>query len=136
MSYLLDTNICIHLFRGDFDLERKVNRVGIGACSVSEITIAELLYGVENSDPDRRSKNRQNVGLLTTAFAGRILLIGPGFSEYARQKAALKRMGRPVGEFDLLIGATAITHGLTLVTRNTKDFANLSGIQLENWIDQ
>jgi predicted nucleic acid-binding protein len=39
------------------------------------------------------------------------------------------------GEFDLLIGCTAIVHELTLVTRNTKDFVGLSAIRLENWID-
>ena len=73
--------------------------------------------------------------MLRSAFADRILLIGPGFDEYARQKAVLKQIGRPVGEFDLLIGATAIAHRLTLVTRNIRDFENLQGISLENWID-
>lgn len=136
MSYLLDTNICIYLFKGQFDLERKIGKVGISSCYLSEITIAELLFGVENSDPNRRTRNRGNLDWLRAAFAGRILLIGPGFHEYARQKASLKQAGRPVGEFDLLIGTTAIVHGLTLVTRNTKDFANFSGIQVENWIDE
>ncbi len=55
--------------------------------------------------------------------------------EYARQKAVSRRMGRPVGEFDLLIGSTAIVHDLTLATRNTRHFADMSGIRLENWID-
>lgn len=41
---------------------------------------------------------------------------------------------KPVGEFDLLIGSTAIVHNKMLVTRNTKDFENLESIQLENWI--
>lgn len=58
-----------------------------------------------------------------------------GFPIYAKEKARLKRNGRIVGEFDLLIGATALRYNLTLVTRNTKDFANPAGIQLENWID-
>jgi tRNA(fMet)-specific endonuclease VapC len=135
MSYLLDTNICIYLFQGQFDLERKISQVGISSCYLSEITIAELLYGIEKSDPARRNKNRENLDWLTTAFAGRMLLIGPSFHEYARQKTTLKRIGRPVGEFDLLIGTTAIVHGLTLVTRNVRDFENLDRIQLENWID-
>lgn len=135
MKYLLDTNICIHLFKGQDDLENKIEAVGIRFCYLSEITIAELLYGIENSVPTRRSQNQANLDWLQTAFAGRILRIGSSFSEYARQKANLKRIGRPVGEFDLLIGSTAIVNGLTLVTRNTKDFQNLERIQLENWID-
>jgi tRNA(fMet)-specific endonuclease VapC len=44
-------------------------------------------------------------------------------------------MGRPVDDFDLLIGATAIVHELTLVTRNTRHFADMNGIKLVNWID-
>ncbi|WP_394369099.1 PIN domain-containing protein [Hymenobacter telluris] len=54
---------------------------------------------------------------------------------YAQQKAHLKRIGRLQGEFDMLIGSTALAHGLTLVTRNTRHFAELTGIQLENWTD-
>jgi len=135
MSYLLDTNICIHLFKGHDKLEQKIAAVGISSCYLSEITIAELLYGVENSAPTRRVANRENLAWLRTAFTGRILLIGQSFQEYARQKTALKRIGRPVGEFDLLIGSTAITHSHILVTRNIRDFENLDSIQLENWID-
>jgi len=57
------------------------------------------------------------------------------FSLYAKEKARFRKSGRTVGDFDSLIGATALRYDLTLVTRNTKDFANLAGIQLENWID-
>ncbi|WP_262885363.1 PIN domain-containing protein [Larkinella terrae] len=109
--------------------------VGLVSCFLSEITIAELVYGVENSALDRRAKNRENLNWLRSAFSDRILLIGPSFDEYARQKSLLKRLGRPVAEFDLLIGSTAITHNHTLVTRNTRDFENLDRIQLENWIN-
>ncbi len=77
MSYLLDTNICIHLFRGQFDVEHKISQVGISACYLYEITFAELLYGVDNSAPNRRNKNRENLAWLATAFAGRLLPIEP-----------------------------------------------------------
>lgn len=93
------------------------------------------MYGVENSALNYRAANRKNLEWLRLAFANRILLIGESFDEYARQKAALKRLGRPVGEFDLLIGATAITHQHSLVTRNTRDFEHIAGINLQNWID-
>ena len=48
MKYLLDTNICIHLFRGKFNLLNKLNSIGINNCSISEITLAELVFGAEN----------------------------------------------------------------------------------------
>ena len=134
-QYLLDTNICIHFLKGQYDLAHKIKTVGLSSCYLSEITIAELLYGVENSAVSQRERNLENVNQLRMVFSGRTLVIGDCFFEYARQKATLKQMGRHVGEFDLLIGATALVNGLILVTRNTKDFENLSLIQLENWID-
>lgn len=114
---------------------QKIELVGLQQCYLSEITIAEWLFGVENSAPTRRTENRKNVDWLRSAFSDRTLLIGSSFDEYTRQKAVLKRIGRPVGEFDLLIGSTAIAHRLTLITRNTRYFENLQGISLENWID-
>jgi tRNA(fMet)-specific endonuclease VapC len=49
MIYLLDTNVCIHFFRGKFDLLDKLQQIGIRNCSISEITLAELAFGAENS---------------------------------------------------------------------------------------
>ena len=133
--YLLDTNICVHLIKGEFEIKEKIAKVGTKSCFLSEVTLAELLFGIENSAPDRRRLNQERFINFRALFVGRVLPISDFVYEYARQKAALKRKGRTVGEFDMLIGATAIVRGLTLVTRNTKDFINMSGIQLENWID-
>lgn len=134
-QYLLDTNICIHYLKGDFDLNSKVRQAGLDNCYISEITIAELLYGAENSSAARYHENLKRVRSFELAFSAQILPTVTGFSIYAKEKAKLKRSGLIVGEFDLLIGATALRYDLILVTRNTKDFANLAGIQLENWID-
>ena len=134
-QYLLDTNICIHYLKGQYELHQKITQVGFSACYLSEITIAELLFGVENSAEDKREKNRESVYNLRNAFSDHVLRINDAFDEYARQKAALKRSGRLIGEFDLLIGTTAIVHGLILITRNTRHFAHLEGIELQNWID-
>ena len=49
MKYLLDTNICIHFFRGKFNLIDKISRIGLEDCAISEITLAELVFGAENS---------------------------------------------------------------------------------------
>jgi tRNA(fMet)-specific endonuclease VapC len=93
------------------------------------------LFGVENSAPDRQQKNRENLAALQNLFQGRVLRIGEVLPGYARQKAALRRIGRTVDDFDLLIGSTAINRDLILVTRNTKHFADMIGLTLENWID-
>ena len=134
--YLLDTNICIHLMKGDFDLDNKVEQVGLRNCFISELTIAELLYGVANSAPDRQASNRQKLEQFLRLFPKtRRLVLSDVLETYAAQKAHLKRIGRLQGEFDMLIGSTAAAHGLTLVTRNTRHFADLTNLPLENWID-
>lgn len=135
--YLLDTNICIHILNGDFNLAAKLEQVGLLNCFISELTIAELLYGVAGSAPDRQARNRQNLEKFLRLFLrSHRLPISDVLEVYADQKAYLKRIGRLQGEFDLLIGCTALVHGLTLITRNTRHFANLQGIRLENWIDE
>ena len=64
-----------------------------------------------------------------------MLPIVPALEIFANQKAALRRSGRPIDDFDILIGSTAVAHGLTLVSRNTRHFADLANLPLENWID-
>lgn len=49
--YLLDTNICVHYLKGEFDIQTRVREAGLANCFLSEITIAELLFGVANSAP-------------------------------------------------------------------------------------
>lgn len=132
--YLLDTNICIHFIKGDFGLENKVWQVGLTNCFISELTIAELLYGIANSAPDRQASNRQNLDKFLRLFpAIRRLGLSNVLETYATQRAHLKSIGRLQGEFDMLIGSTAIAYSLTLVTRNTKHFASMPGIVLEDW---
>jgi len=49
------------------------------------------------------------------------------------EKARIIPLGTPVADFDLLIGAAAIAHGMTLVTNNTRHFQRLKGLSLEDW---
>ena len=55
MKYLLDTNICIHFFRNKFGLKEKFNETGIHNCAISEITLAELIFGAENSQNPKKN---------------------------------------------------------------------------------
>jgi tRNA(fMet)-specific endonuclease VapC len=52
---------------------------------------------------------------------------------YAKEKARLQKIGKPIDDFDLLIGVTSVTHKLTMVTNNTNHFERISGISLEDW---
>ncbi|MFC5284307.1 PIN domain-containing protein [Pedobacter alpinus] len=48
-KYLLDTNICAYFLNGKFNLGERIENIGIENCFISEITVAELKYGVEKS---------------------------------------------------------------------------------------
>lgn len=54
MNYLLDTNICIHFFRGRFGVTERFEDANPENCAISEITLAELVYGAENSNNPKR----------------------------------------------------------------------------------
>lgn len=128
-KYLLDTNICIYFLNGKFNLAQRLDEVGIVNCFISEITIAELKYGVAKST--QQEKNRIILDTFEKMF--KILPIFPALNIYATEKARLKTKGRILDDFDLLIGATAIFNNLILVTRNVSDFDRLSGIQIRDW---
>jgi tRNA(fMet)-specific endonuclease VapC len=128
-KYLLDTNICAYFLNGKYNLEEKINEVGFKNCLVSEITIAELKYGVEKST--YKERNREILESFQTKFG--IVPIFPSLEIYAKEKARLKTKGKILDDFDLLIGATAIFNNFTLVTKNVSDFDRLAEIIIEDW---
>lgn len=132
MKYLLDTNICIHFFRGKFNLLEKIESIGIENCAISEITLAELVYGAEFSDDP--AKNHQIIEEFTKQI--QILPIFQAIYVYGQEKARLRKQGTLISDFDLLIGSTAIEHNLTMVTENMKDFTRINNIRLENWVNR
>jgi tRNA(fMet)-specific endonuclease VapC len=128
-KYLLDTNICAYFFNGQFSLIEKIREIGFENCVVSEITIAELKYGIAKS-----TKKKKNQHVLDTFQAKiEVLPIFPALDIYATEKARLKTKGKMLDDFDLLIGSTAIFNNLTLVTKNISDFNRLDGIVIEDW---
>lgn len=133
--YLLDTNICVFYLKGEFGIRERIQSVGLTNCFLSEITIAELLFGVANSAPSWQTKQRLDVAALRKSFAEQVFSIGPALETFAEVKTHLRRLGRIVDSFDLLIGSTALAYDLTLVTRNTRHFADMPGIRLADWIE-
>jgi tRNA(fMet)-specific endonuclease VapC len=65
-----------------------------------------------------------------------ILPVSPIFDLYAEEKARLTLAGTPTGDFDLLIGCTAVSHKMVLVTENVDDFKNIRNVEIENWVDR
>lgn len=115
--------------KGKFDLESKFDKVIDGNCYISEITLAELKFGVEKSE--KPEKNRKALDNFLTGV--QILPIFHSLDLYAKEKARLQKAGTPVDDFDLLIGVTSVTHNLITVTNNTNHFKRITGIKLEDW---
>jgi tRNA(fMet)-specific endonuclease VapC len=53
---------------------------------------------------------------------------------YARARFELERVGRPIGERDLLIASIALARGLAVVTHNLSEFARVPGLKAEDWL--
>lgn len=128
-KYLLDTNICAYFFNGQFHLKEKIREIGFVNCVVSEITIAELKYGVAKST--KKDKNRQTLETFQSIIE--VLPIFPALDIYAAEKVRLKTKGKMLDDFGLLIGSTAIFNNLVLVTKNVSDFDRLDRIVIEDW---
>ena len=128
-KYLLDTNICIYFLKGQYDLDKKINDIGPENCYISEITLAELKFGVEKSA--QKEKNRLTLQKFERTFS--TLPIFNALDIYAHEKARLQSKGKSLDEFDLLIGATAIAGNLILVTRNISDFNRMKNLDIEDW---
>lgn len=129
-QYLLDTNVVIDLLRHkDSSVKEKIGDVGVGACAISEITLYELYCGAYlSSDPEK------NISDITKAISYlTILPLSSAYEEAARQRAALRRRGMPIEDFDLLIACTAICTGRVLVSGNTSHMERVEGLHLEFW---
>jgi len=115
--------------KGKFRLDEKFEAVSYDSLFISEITLAELKFGVAKS-----AAVEKNTLVLRDFLSGiQVLPIFDALDVYAKEKARLQKEGNPVDDFDLLIGATAISNELTLVTNNIKHFERLTNIRIENW---
>jgi tRNA(fMet)-specific endonuclease VapC len=130
MRYMLDTDICIYAIneRPAAVLQAFVKHQPLGL-GISSITAGELHFGVA------RSNSPRNADALRKFLAA--LEIAP-FDETAAElsgslRAWLAGQGTPIGPYDSLIAAHAHALGVTLVSNNTREFARVPGLKLENW---
>jgi tRNA(fMet)-specific endonuclease VapC len=131
----LATNVAIallndrpHRVRSHFDAARGAG-VPIG---LSSIVYHELMYGAAASV--RRRDNEEKIAVFIAA--GRIALIDfqeADATEAADIRAHLRRVGTPIGPYDVLIAAQARRAGKVLVTADTGEFARVPGLQIMDW---
>lgn len=135
MSYLIDTNVLSELRRRDPDANvvRWLADRPASTLYLSVLTLGELRKGIE-SLPEGQRKRRLLDWLeveLPAYFAGRILPVDATVAEHWGR--LLAQSDRPLPAIDSLLAATALSHGLTLVTRNLRDFRHPHLPVLDPW---
>jgi len=134
-KYLLDTNVCIFFMRGKYGVAQRISKIGRKNCCISEITVAELLFGAANcTKPEDRERHKQQT--LEFVRLLDVIPISESLGVFAEEKSRLRKQGEPIDDFDLLIAVTAIKHKLILVTDNIRHMERVKDIKLENWIER
>jgi tRNA(fMet)-specific endonuclease VapC len=132
MSYLLDTDICIYWLKGRESVLSKVDDIGLNNIFISMITAAELFYGAYNSQSVE--KNLMTAKRFIDFFD--VLDLSLEASEiFGRLKAELRQQGNLIADMDLMIASVALANNLVLVTNNTRHYARIEALHLENWIN-
>lgn len=135
MSYLVDTNVLSELRRSnpDADVVRWLEGRPATTLYLSVLTLGELRKGIEML-PEGTRKRRLLDWLevdLPGFFTGRLLPIDAQVAD--RWGHLVAQAGRPLPAIDSLLAATALTHGLTLVTRNRRDFQHPGLVVIDPW---
>jgi tRNA(fMet)-specific endonuclease VapC len=130
--YLLDTNICIYIAKHNPPAVRKrFARHAASDLAMSVVTYGELRFGAEKSHS--RDRALATIELLSGMMEVLALPEQAG-QHYGLIRAALERKRRPIGNNDLWLAAHARAAELVLVTNNTREFARVDGLDVENWV--
>lgn len=133
-TYMLDTNICSFIMREHPEavlkrLEQTVLRNH--RIVVSAITYAEMRFGAVGKKASPRHAK------LVDAFCARLDAVlawdRAAVDATTEIKVALAAAGTPIGPNDTAIAGHAIAAGAILVTNNTREFARVPGLELEDW---
>jgi predicted nucleic acid-binding protein len=139
VKYLLDTNVVSETSkrRPDARVLEWLAQTTIAECAISAVTIGEIRRGIELVKDDARRSSLESwyQSRVRVTFSGRTLALDEDVMEiWGERTAALSSQGLNVEPFDGLIAATAMAHGLTVVTRNTDHFEHFGITLLSPWI--
>jgi len=128
--YMLDTDTVSFAIRGEGQVAARVLDHQPSELCISSITLAELRFGAE-------ARRSQKLHRLIRSFVKDVAVFPfdePAADRFALIAARLARRGEPIGAFDTLTAAHALSRGLTVVTNNTKHFSRVPGLTIENWV--
>ena len=129
MSYLIDSDIVAEWLLGRAPVGAELATLRRSGIAIGTVTYAEVLEGILGGRNPRRGRQ----ALRSLLRGVRIIVLSRPIAERAATiRLELRRQKRQVNEraLDILVAATAIEHRLTLMTRNTRDYADIPGITL------
>ena len=129
--YLLDTNICIYVIKGDYPkLTEKLLSIHPDLIKVSAVTVYELEYGASKSKWGERTRDIMRMFLSSFEI---VPFSGEDAISAGVIRAELESKGIPIGAYDNMIAAQGASRNLTVVTHNTDEFQRVPGIKIEDW---
>lgn len=137
LGFLLDTNVLSELMRESPDpsVTAWLDRQAVHQLQTSAVSQAEILAGICVMPAGKRREVLANGAdrIFQQDFRGRCMVFGSAAAEqFALVRAQRQRAGRPISTEDAQIAAIALAANLTLITRNTKDFEGINGLQVIN----
>ena len=131
MTYYLDSNVLIYFLRGKSEsIQKALQNQSPQNIKLPSVVKAELLFGAHKSQNPRKALE---IVEDTISPYEVIPFDNAASGVYGRIRAELEAEGKIIGANDLIIAATVLSRGGTLVTNNTKEFERIKGLQLENW---
>jgi tRNA(fMet)-specific endonuclease VapC len=131
VSFLLDTDICSAYLKGNSKVAGRFLQYG-GRLHISAVTAGELFTWVLRAN----APSRRQLGLNDLLRDVVLLDVDRAVAEmFGEVRAELFDKGLVTAEMDLMIAATALVHGLTLVTHNTPDFQHVPGLNMADWLN-
>ena len=130
MKWMLDTDTCIAIIKKHPVALKKLRGKSIGQVGLSSITLGELAFGAYKSSRPTDAHDALREFLLALEIAA---FDDQSAMRYGEVRASLARRGKLTGPLDTLIGSHARSLDVILVTHNTREFARIEELRLEDW---
>ncbi len=129
--YMLDTNAASQALRGVAAVDARLQALAPGQWCISAVTCSEMRYGIARR-PEAVRLHRVVDEFLR--IAPTLAWDAAAANAHGTLRAHLKTIGSPIGDFDEMLAAHALVAGAVMVTDNTRHFARVPGLTVENWL--
>lgn len=129
LQYLIDTDWVVYYFKGRQAIVKRLDALENESLAISVVTLAELYDGLYGSRDSRKREAALQDFLQWVTVLG---LDEETCRLFGKERSRLRQAGNLPGDMDLLIGATALRHGLTVLTNNSNHFGRIESLRIES----